>query len=68
MQAMIGDRICIRGKHVGAVDRHGEVLEVRGAGGTPPFLVRFDDGHQSLVFPGGDCVVESSRELSTEQR
>ena len=36
----------------------GEVLEVRGENGAPPYLIRFDDGHESLVFPGTDCVVE----------
>jgi len=36
----------------------GEIIEVRGAGGEPPYLVRFEDGHSSLMFPGPDCVVE----------
>jgi Domain of unknown function (DUF1918) len=31
-----------------------------GAGGEPPYLVRFDDGHTSLVFPGPDAVIEHS--------
>jgi hypothetical protein len=36
----------------------GEILEVRGGGGNPPYLVRFDDGHEGLVFPGTDATVE----------
>lgn len=68
MQAMAGERICIRGKHVGSTDRHGEILEVRGADGAPPYLVRFDDGHETLVFPGGDFVVERVSEMSAEHR
>lgn len=39
-------------------DRVGEIIEVKGPGGTPPYLVRFEDGHQGLVFPGPDAVVE----------
>jgi hypothetical protein len=39
-------------------DRHGEIIEVRGAHGEPPYLVRFDDGHETMVFPGGDFSVE----------
>jgi hypothetical protein len=39
-------------------DRHGEIIEVRGANGEPPYLVRFDDGHETVVFPGGDFSVE----------
>lgn len=44
--------------HVGETDRSGEIIEVKGPAGTPPYLVRFDDGHQGLVFPGPDAVVE----------
>lgn len=58
MQAEAGARILIRGKSVGVTDRHGEILEVRGEGGLPPYFVRFDDGHEALVFPGPDCVIE----------
>ncbi len=58
MRATIGDRICIRGKQVESPDRHGEVVEVRGQDGAPPYLVRFDDGHETLVYPGTDTVIE----------
>ncbi|WP_308466083.1 DUF1918 domain-containing protein [Rathayibacter soli] len=58
MQATAGERILIRGKTVDNPDRHGEILEVRGEDGTPPYLVRFDDGHETLIYPGPDCVVE----------
>lgn len=58
MQAQSGERILIRGKTVGSADRHGEILEVRGESGQPPYFVRFDDGHEALVFPGPDCVIE----------
>jgi hypothetical protein len=58
MQATTGDRLLVRGKNVGLADRHGEIIEVRGADGRPPYLVRFSDGHEGLVFPGPDCVVE----------
>jgi Domain of unknown function (DUF1918). len=58
MQATVGERIVIRGKTVEVPDRHGEIVEVRGPDGTPPYLVRFDDGHETLVFPGTDTTVE----------
>lgn len=61
MKAMQGDRIIIRGKTVESSDRHGEVIEVRGADGAPPYFVRFDDGHETIVYPGGDFVVERSQ-------
>jgi Domain of unknown function (DUF1918) len=58
MQATVGDRLHVRSRSVGQKDRFGEVIEVRGANGGPPYLVRFADGHESLVYPGPDCVVE----------
>jgi hypothetical protein len=61
MQAAVGDRFCVRGNMVGLPERAGEIVEVRGAGGEPPYLVRFDDGHTSLVFPGPDAIIEHPR-------
>ena len=52
MQAVVGDRLHVHANIVGHPERTGEIVEVRGAGGEPPYLVRFDDGHTALVFPG----------------
>ncbi|MGO4691813.1 DUF1918 domain-containing protein [Glaciibacter sp. 2TAF33] len=61
MQANVGERIVIRGKTVESPDRHGQILEVRGAEGAPPYFVRFDDGHEALVYPGRDSVIEHAQ-------
>ena len=29
--------------------------------GSRPYLVRFDDGHTALVFPGPDAIIEHPR-------
>ncbi len=58
MRASVGDRLHVRGRKVESGERTGEVLEVRGADGGPPYLVRFSDGHESLVYPGPDTTVE----------
>jgi Domain of unknown function (DUF1918) len=59
VRAQVGDRIVIKGHRVGEPERECEVLEVRGAGGTSPYLVRWgDSGHESLFFPGSDATVE----------
>jgi hypothetical protein len=58
MRVPAGERIVSRGKTVGDPDRHGEVVEVRGSDGEPPYVVRVDDGHETLVYPGADCVIE----------
>lgn len=62
MRASVGDRLHVHGAVVGMADRTGEIIEVKGAGGAPPYLVRFEDGHQGLVFPGPDAVVEPGGE------
>jgi hypothetical protein len=58
VEATKGDRICIRGNVVGHADKHGEIVEVHGDRGEPPYLVRFEDGRMLLLFPGPDAVIE----------
>ncbi len=58
MRASIGDQLCVHSRTVGRPDRLGDVVEVRGPDGQPPYLVRFDDGRERLVFPGPDCEVQ----------
>jgi hypothetical protein len=58
MRATVGDRLLVHGNTVGSPDRMGEIVEVRGRTGGPPYVVRFEDGHTTLVFPGPDAVVE----------
>ncbi|MDT7615802.1 MAG: hypothetical protein QOG20_4658 [Pseudonocardiales bacterium] len=52
MKASVGDRITVHGLHVGHGDRRGEVLEILGPGGEPPYVVRWDDGHSAIFVPG----------------
>ena len=58
MQAQVGEKIRIHGKTVGSPEQEAEIIEVRGDGGTPPYLVRFDDGHEKLIYPGPDAEVQ----------
>ncbi|MGN9842028.1 DUF1918 domain-containing protein [Nonomuraea sp. H19] len=64
MRAHVGDILLVHGHVVGQGDRKGEIIEVRGQEGAPPFLVRFDDGHEQLLFPGPDAVVQPAEEES----
>lgn len=57
MQASVGDRIVIYGRSIDEKIRDGEIVEVHGPEGTPPYLVRWDDGHEGLYFPGVDARV-----------
>jgi hypothetical protein len=70
MRATVGDRLHVHGNTVGERDRMGEIVEVRGPDGGPPYVVRYEDGHEGLVFPGPDAVVEpksSTTASSTDQ-
>ena len=57
MQARVGDRIVVEGRSVGNARRDGEVIEVRGDDGGPPYVVRWSDGHEGLTVPGPDAHV-----------
>ncbi len=57
MQATTGDLIRIHGSTVGHPDKDGEIVEVHGSGGEPPYLVRFADGQTRLLFPGPDALI-----------
>ncbi|GIF23363.1 hypothetical protein BJ973_000280 [Actinoplanes tereljensis] len=59
MIAHVGDRIVVKGIHVGAAVRVGVITALRHADGTPPYEVRWlDDGHIGLIFPGPETHIE----------
>lgn len=55
--ARAGDEIVITGHSVGDAPRTAEILEVLGEPGHERFRVRWEDGHESVFFPGEDAVV-----------
>ncbi|MEV7232666.1 DUF1918 domain-containing protein [Streptomyces sp. NPDC051020] len=58
MEAHAGDRLLTHGRTVGQHDRVAEILEVLGEKGAPPYRVRSEDGHEHLVSPGPDTIVQ----------
>lgn len=58
MKAVIGDELTVKGRRQGDEDRHGEIVEIHGTDGSPPYLVRWRDGHESVFFPSADTIVE----------
>jgi hypothetical protein len=59
MQAKVGDRLVVEGHTDSERRKEAEVLEVRGEDGGPPYLVRWQDGHEGLTYPGPDAHVLS---------
>jgi hypothetical protein len=58
MHASKGGRLVTHGRVVGAHDRIVEIVEVLGPDGTPPYRVRAENGHKSIMSPGPDTVVD----------
>lgn len=58
MRAAVGDRIVVPGLHLREAVRDGQILEVHGEDGGPPYVVRWSDtGHVSTYFPGPDAHI-----------
>jgi hypothetical protein len=58
MKAAVGDGLTVKGRRQGDEDRHGEIIEVHGDAGSPPYMVRWSDGHESIFFPSADTIVQ----------
>ncbi|MFZ1155274.1 MAG: DUF1918 domain-containing protein [Solirubrobacteraceae bacterium] len=48
--ACAGDWLEVQGV-AGGPSRRGKIMEVLGAAGHPHFRVRWDEGHESIVYP-----------------
>ncbi len=57
MKANVGDRLVVESSAAEQHRREGEIIEVRGGQGDPPFVVRWPDGHEGLCYPGPDAHV-----------
>ena len=57
MEASVGDQLVVESRTVDTPRREGEILEVHGEAGAPPYVVRWSDGHEGLVFPGPDAHI-----------
>ncbi|MEU7061919.1 DUF1918 domain-containing protein [Streptomyces sp. NPDC046197] len=58
MHASKGDRLVVHGRIVGQQDHTVEIVEVLGPKGNPPYRVRDDKGHETIMSPGPDSVID----------
>jgi hypothetical protein len=56
-----GDLVIVSGHRVGETEQIGEVIEVLGDAGRHHYRVRWDDGHESVFFPGSDATIRRRR-------
>ncbi|MFF4578484.1 DUF1918 domain-containing protein [Streptomyces sp. NPDC001373] len=59
MKAHEGDVLRFTGRVVGTPEHHATVVRVLGPDGEPPYRVRYEDGHETEIFPGAGCVIET---------
>jgi hypothetical protein len=63
-----GDEIVVSGHSVGAAQRTAVILEVLGDPGHERFRVRWEDEHESILFPGEDSVVRRPASRRTKSQ
>jgi hypothetical protein len=61
MDARVGDEIVVDAVHTGEPNREGEILEIIDRAGVVHYRVRWDDGHESLFYPGSTTHVVKLR-------
>jgi hypothetical protein len=64
--ARIGDVIAVHPHHLHEAERTGEILEVIDDPGREHFRIRWDDGRESLFYPGSDATVHRLRRKEGE--
>jgi hypothetical protein len=52
----VGDRLVVESERVGRAAREGEILEVLRSGAEVHYRVRWNDGHESTLYPGAGSV------------
>lgn len=57
VRAHVGDEIRLQPPGIEYPVREGEVLRTADDVGNPPYQVRWDDGRETLLFPGPDAIV-----------
>ena len=54
-----GDVVEVSGRHIGDPGRLGEIVEVLGVPGHLHYLVRWEDEHVSVLYPGEGTTIRS---------
>jgi len=55
MHATVGDQIVVESNTLDRPRRQGEIVEVIGKDDGEHYRVRWQDGHESIIYPGPDA-------------
>jgi hypothetical protein len=58
-----GDVVAVSGRRVGDHGRMGEILELLSAPEHPHYLVRWEDGHESVLYAGEGTTIRAGAML-----
>lgn len=61
LRARPGDVVTVEGHKVGDARRTGEVLEVLGEPGHEHYLVRWEDGRETVFYPSSDASIRAAK-------
>jgi len=64
----VGDIVTVDGRRVGDPGRLGEILEASGEPGHERLSVRWEDGRESVLYPGGDLRIHPKRRGGAARR
>jgi hypothetical protein len=63
-----GDVVVVDGRRVGDPGRMGQILESGGDPGHERLRVRWEDGRESVLYPGGDVRIHPKRRTASARR
>jgi hypothetical protein len=67
-EVLVGDRVEVVGHRVGDATRGGEIVEVLGEAPRQHFRVRWQDEHESLLYPSTDVAIIHRKEPSAARK
>ena len=56
-RAKAGDWVVVHGHTLGESARTGQIVEVQGEPGHERYLVRWDEQHETIFYPGSDATI-----------
>ena len=57
---LVGDVVAVSGRHVGEHERLGQILEVLGHDDHVHYRVEWEDGVETVFYPGSDATIRRS--------
>lgn len=60
--------ILVERRFVGGPERRGEIVEVLGEPPRTRYRIRWEDGRESIVYPGSDATIKTAKKPTAERK